>query len=320
MTILIFGGLGHVGSWITHDLLERGEDVAVFDMAASRFDQLDYDYLQSYRDRIHFEDVDVLDTHTLYARMRTYDISAVIFGVAVIAGPNFQRRPFRHIEINTVGFLNVIEACRVLGVPKFVNMSSGAVYGDQSGGQTEDLPYKATDLYCATKIANELLGLQYGATYDIDFRNARLFAIYGPGKRPSHMHALYKVLFGPLEGLQDLSTPSGGDQEMDWTHVRDAARGVIQLLDAEGVAGQNFNISCGTAFRHKDMLKHVSDITGHTSGMHMGGGKFLNRGAPLDISKSRTLLGFEPRFTDIRAGLEDYGKWLRTGVRQREPN
>jgi nucleoside-diphosphate-sugar epimerase len=310
MTILIFGGLGHVGSWITHDLVERGEDVAVFDMSVPSFDRLGYDYLVPLRDRIHLEDVDILDTHTLYERMRAYDIKAVIFGVAVIAGPNFQRRPFRHIEINTVGMLNVIEACRVLGVPKFVNMSSGAVYGDQSGRQTEDLPYKATDLYCATKISNEVLALQYGATYGIDVRNARLFAVYGPGKLPSRMHALYQVLFGPLEGLSHLSIASGGDQAMDWTHVRDSAQGVIRLLDAEGVSGQSFNISCGTAFYHKDILKNVRMIIGSDPGVTMGPGKFLNRGAPLDIEKSRKMLGFEPRFTEIGSGLSDYRDWL----------
>lgn len=311
MTILIFGGLGHVGSWITHDLVERGGDVAIFDTGVPGFDQLGYDYLLRYRDQIHFEDVDVLDTHTLYERMCAYEIEAVIFGVAVIAGPDFQRRPFRNIEINTVGLLNVIEACRVLGVPKFVNMSSGAVYGDQPGGQTEDLPYQATDLYCATKISNELLALQYGETFGIDVRNARLFAIYGPGKRPMHMHALYQVLFGPLDGQSHLSTPSGRDQALDWTHVRDSAQGVIRVLDAKDVAGESFNISCGTAFKHKDILSDVRDLVGRDANVSMGAGKFLNRGTPLNIEKSRKLLGFEPRFGDIREGLADYYDWLK---------
>ena len=314
MTILIFGGLGHVGSWIAHDLVERGDDVAIFDRGVPGFDQLGYDYLSSFRDKIHLEDVDVLDTHTLYERMRAYEIEAVIFGVAVIAGPNFQRRPFRHIEINTVGLLNVIEACRVLGVQKFVNLSSGAVYGDQPGGQTEDLPYKATDLYCATKISGELFALQYGETYGIDVRNARLFAIYGPGKRPSHMHALYQILFGPLEGLGHLSTPTGGDQAMDWTHVRDSAQGVVRLLDAQGVAGQSFNISCGKAFHHRDILDVVRQIIGKDPGVTMGGGNFLNRGAPLNIDKSKEFLGFEPRFTNIRTGLCDYRDWLNASA------
>ena len=314
MTVLVFGGLGHVGSWIVHDLVERGEEVAVFDVEVSDFDRPGLNYLQPYRERIDLQDVDVRDTHVLFERMRLYEgrIDAVIFGIAVIAGPNFQKRPFHNIEINTVGMLNVLEICRIFGVPKFVNMSSGAVYGNHPGGQTESTPYLATDLYCATKIANEVFALQYGATYDIDVRNARLFAIYGPGKFPAQLHALYQALFGPLQGLHDLSVPAGRDQALDWTHVRDAAQGVIRVLDTDGQGGQSFNISSGIAVPHPEIVEKVRAIVGHDSNISLGPGAFVDRGAPLDIRKAREVLGFAPKYTDIGDGLADYHAWLRT--------
>ena len=235
MTVLVFGGLGHVASWVVHDLVQRGEDVAVIDAGAGNFDKLGLDYLAPLRDQFEIRSVDILDVPTLFEAMKSYDgkIDAVVFSVAVIAGPTFALRPYRNIEINTVGMLNVIEACRIFGVPKFVNLSSGAVYGNAASNQTETTPYMATDLYCATKIANEVLALQYGSTFGMDVRNARLMAVYGPGRLPSRMHALYQVLFGPLEGLRDLSVESGRDQALEWTHVRDTAQGVVAVLDAK---------------------------------------------------------------------------------------
>lgn len=312
MTTLVFGGLGHVGSWIVHDLAERGEEVVVFDRA-SDIEGLELDYLEPHLPNIRFENVDVLDTHTLFERMRAYEgrISAAIFGVAVIAGPTFQNRPFRNIGINTTGMLNVIDACRILGVPKFINLSSGAVYGDQPGGQTEDLPFKATDLYGATKVANEVLAQQYALTYGIDVRQARLYFVYGPGKRPSTMHPLYKAMFGGLEGLTGIEVANGGDQSLDWTHVRDTAQGVIRLLDAPQVEpGEAFNISCGVATKHREIIEHVELLTGREAAMKLGSGQYFSRGAPLDISKARQRLKFTPRFTDIREGLSDYHEWL----------
>lgn len=314
MSILIFGGLGHVGSWLIHDLVKRGEDVIVFDANANAFDQMGYDYLADIRDRFTLEQVDILDTHSLFEKMRAHDgqIDTVIFGVAVIAGPDFAKRPFRNIETNTVGMLNVIEACRIFEVPKFINLSSGAVYGNSPGGQTESgTPYMATDLYCATKIANEVLALQYGQTFGMDVRNARMMAIYGPGKLPSRMHPLYQVLFGPLEGLHGQSVDAGGDQAMDWTHVHDSARGVVAVMDAEKAAGESFNISVGKTFSHRDILHCVEDIVGQPTGMTMGPGKFLDRGSPLDTTKARTALNFKPEFADIRDGLIDYRNWLQ---------
>lgn len=312
MATLVFGGLGHVGSWVVHDLAARGEEVVVLDRA-SGLEGLGLDHLEPLSSRLRFESLDVLDTHSLFERMKAHEgrIDAVVFGVAVIAGPTFRDRPFRNIEINTVGLLNVLEACRILGVPKVVNLSSGAVYGDQPGGQTEETPFKATDLYGATKIANEVLAGQYGATYGMDVRQARLYFVYGPGKLPSRMHVLYQAMFGPLEGLSDVAAPSGGDQALDWTHVRDTAEGIVRLLDARDVApGEAFNISCGVAVNHRDIVGQVSALLGRDSGMSIGDGAFFGRGAPLDISKARSRLGFEPRFADIREGLRDYRDWL----------
>lgn len=313
MTVLVFGGLGHVASWVVHDLVQRGEDVAVIDAGAGNFDKLGLDYLAPMRDRFEIRSVDILDVPTLFEAMKSYDgkIDAVVFSVAVIAGPTFALRPYRNIEINTVGMLNVIEACRIFGVPKFVNLSSGAVYGNAASNQTETTPYMATDLYCATKIANEVLALQYGSTFGMDVRNARLMAVYGPGRLPSRMHALYQVLFGPLEGLRDLSVESGRDQALEWTHVRDTAQGVVAVLDAKDAGGESFNISCGQAIEHQDIVRHVEEIVGAPTNATMGPGKFLDRNPPLDISKARQRLGFEPRFGNIREGLLDYQHWIR---------
>ena len=313
MAVMVFGGLGHVASWVVHDLVARGDEVIVVDAGAAGFDGLGLDYLEPLRDRFALEGVDILDTHSLFETFRKHDgkIDAVIFSVAVIAGPTFQLRPFRNIEINTVGMLNVIEACRVFEVPRFVNLSSGAVYGNGPSGQTESTPYMATDLYCATKIANEVLALQYGNTYGMDVRNVRLMAVYGPGRRPSRMHELYQVLFGPLEGMRDLQVSKGGDQSLEWTHVRDSAQGVVRVLDAEGAAGESFNISCGEAIAHSDIVRHVEEIVAEPTGVTMGPGKFLDRNPPLDISKAKEVLGFAPVFGDIRAGLEDYERWLK---------
>lgn len=312
MAVMVVGGLGHVGSWIVHDLVERGDEVIVLDAGAAGFDRLGLDYLEEQRGKFTLENVDILDTHTLFETMRHYDgrIDGLVFAVAVIAGPTFAKRPYRNIEINTVGMLNVIEACRIFEIPKFVNLSSGAVYGDSPSGQTEETPYMATDLYCATKIANEVLALQYGSTYGMDVRNARLMAVYGPGRLPSRMHELYQVLFGPLEGMRNLQVPKGGEQAMDWTHVRDSAQGVVAALDATEAAGQSFNLSTGKAVSHTDIIRHVEEIVGEPTNVRMGPGKFLDRNSPLNVTKAQQRLGFQPRFGNIRDGLEDYHRWL----------
>ncbi|MGQ7248496.1 NAD-dependent epimerase/dehydratase family protein [Halomonas sp. V046] len=312
MAVLITGGLGHVGSWVATLLARQGKKVIICDMATPHVERMGLDYLMEVRDKIHFEAVDVLDTHTLFETFLRYrdELEGVIHGVSVIAGPTFQTRPFKHLSINAMGTLNVYETCRLLGIDKVVNMSSGAVYGDAEGPQHEAMPYKATDLYGATKISGELYGDQYSATFGMDIRQARLFFVYGPGKRPSHMHAVYQAMFGPLEGLRDVRPDNGRDQTTDWTHVEDTAQGIIELFDADSVPHRHYNISCGVPVAHQTIIDTVSDILGHDSGMRLGPGPFVVRGSPLDITRARQDLGFEPKYTDIRQGLEDYHRWL----------
>jgi len=312
MSVLIMGGLGHVGSWVAYEFAKKGKKVIIADVASNQLNSLGLDYLEEVRENLILENVDVLDFHTMVEVVSRYanDIEGVIHGVAVIAGPTFQLRPFKNISINTIGALNVLEVCRILGIKKFVNLSSGAVYGDAPGGQTEETPFKATDLYCATKIANEVFALQYGATFGMDIRNARLYFVYGPGKFPSRMHLLYQAMFGALEGLSGVASLNGGDQKLDWTHVQDTAQGIVKLFEAEGMQGRSFNISSGVAEYHRDIVRFVQDFVGQDTGMTLGPGYFVNRGAPLDITRARKELGFEPRFTDIREGIADYAAWL----------
>ncbi len=310
--VLITGGLGHVGSWVAHDLARQGRKVIICDAAANQFDRLGLDYLQVVREQLVLESVDILDFQTLIEIMgrHAHELEGVIHGVSVIAGPFFQTRPYRHISINTMGALNVLEACRILGIRKVVNMSSGAVYGDAPGHQTEDTPYKATDLYGATKIAAELFGLQYANHYGLDVRNARLYFVYGPGKQPAHMHKVYQALFGPLDGIREVDAPNGADQMLDWTHVRDTAQGIVKLFEKDKVDSRSFNISCGVPVQHRDIVELVAEVVGGPSNVKLGPGPFVVRGSPLDISRARDELDFEPEFTDIRAGLRDYRDWL----------
>ncbi|GHC32740.1 NAD-dependent epimerase/dehydratase family protein [Aidingimonas halophila] len=312
MAVLITGGLGHVGSWVAYQLAKQGKRIIICDMAAGHFDNMDLDYLQEVRDQLVLESVDVLDYHAMFETLLRYrdELEGVIHSVSVIAGPHFPKRPFKHISINATGTLNLLECCRILGIKRIVNMSSGAVYGDAPGGQTEATPYKATDLYGATKIAGELYGIQYSETYGMDVRNARLFFVYGPGKRPSHMHPVYQALFGPLEGMDDIQSDNGADQALDWTHVQDTARGIVLLFQKDHVSERNFNISSGVTVDHRELVDHVADTIGKRAKVTLGPGPFAGRGSPLDISLARRELGFDPVYTDIKAGLADYRRWL----------
>ena len=78
------------------------------------------------------------------------------------------------------------------------------------------------------------------------------------------------------------------------------------------MAGESVNISCGRAFAHTDIIAAVTRRLGHDSGMSIGAGDFVTRGAPLDITKARDRLGFGPRYDNIDDGIASYHDWLKS--------
>lgn len=313
MTVLITGGLGHVGSWTAYNLAKSGKKVVLFDTAIKHFDSMGLDFLDEVRDNIILEYGDVMDFASTIETFRKYqnELEGVVHTVSMLAVPEFNTRPLKHISLNTMGTLNVLEAARIFEVKKFVNTSSGAVYGDTSGDLSEDTPYKATDIYGATKISSELFALKYGEAYGMDVRSARVYFIYGPGKKPSSMYPLYKGLFGPLEGIYKFKTEEGADQFVDFTHVKDVAQGMAKLYQAEATPNRIYNISSGVAITMGEIVESVKKHLGKDTGVTLGPGVFLKRGAPLIIDRARRDLGYDPKFTDIKDGIEDYDSWIR---------
>ena len=121
---------------------------------------------------------------------------------------------------------------------------------------------------------------------------------------------VFKVLFGPLEGLDHLSLESGGDQELDFTYVKDTAKGVLLLYKTKNIKNKIFNIAGGQSYNLKDVLNTVKKYSCPTS-IDIGPGKISpDRGFPVDISLAREELGFQPEYT-LERGVSEYAEWLK---------
>jgi len=312
MAILVTGGLGHVGSWTAYKLAKQGNKVILFDSSVDTLEDLNLDFLNEVKENLVLENGNVLDFHAITRIMEKYHgkIEGIIHSAALIGVPDFIERPFQNVSLNTVGTLNMLEVTRIFRIKKFIYISSGAVYGDTKGILHEGLSYKAADLYGASKISGELFTQQYGDTFDMDVRIARVYFIYGPGKMPSKMYPLYKGLFGPLEGVFNYVAETGADTEIDFTHIWDVAQGVAKIYQKESMNHRIFNISCGIKVSLRKIVDMVKEIVKEDTGVLLGPGIGLKRGAPLDINRIRDEVGYEPMFSDIREGLENYYNWI----------
>ncbi len=308
MSVLITGGYGHIGSWVARRLLDQGRDVILLARSQRR-----RSYLEGFDNQINFFQADVLDYASVYRCFKQYDgqIEGVIHVAGIMGGPAFAQNPHRNIRLNTMGTVELLEACRIFGVERLVYISSGSVYGVRDDVPDEAVPVSPSDLYGAAKASAELLGQMYEREFGVDFRAIRVYFAYGPGHMPAELYPLYGAVFGPLAGATKISLPAGRDQSIDFTYVKDIAQGVCRLYEAPTVKHRVYNIASGWFAPIPELIEITAREAGVSVEVEIGPGRIMPRGPSLGFARIRDELGFKPQYSFVD-GVREYIDWIRS--------
>jgi nucleoside-diphosphate-sugar epimerase len=309
MYVLVTGGLGHIGSWVCHELVHRGKKVVATGRSPRR---LNLNYLQDLGDKIEFFAADVLDYASIFRLFKQYDdqIEGIIHIAGLMGGPLFATNPHYHIRINTMGTVNFLEAARIFGIKKFVYCSSGSVYGPRDDVPSETAPMSPGDVYGAAKASAEFLGLQYANEFGLDFRAGRVYFAYGPGHLPSELYPLYIAVFGSLEGKNKIELDAGADQKVDFTYIKDIANAMALIYEAPQLKHRQYNITSGVSHKLPELIDIVSRFAGISVETVIGPGRLMPRGPSLDSTRLREELGFAPAYT-FEEGVKEYAEWIK---------
>src|SRR3954465_7301626 len=239
-TILVTGAAGFIGFHVARRLLADGRNVVGLDNLNSYYDPA----LKRARVDIRrgepgfaFEPIDLADRAAigqLFARARF----AQVIHLAAQAGVRYSiDHPHAYAEANLEGFVNVLEGCRRHGCQHLIYASSSSVYGANT-----KVPFSVVDktdhpvsLYAATKKANEMMAYSYSHLYQLPVTGLRFFTVYGSWGRPDM--AIFLFTKSIIEGTP-IRLFNHGRMRRDFTHIADASRIVLRLIDQVPVAGQ----------------------------------------------------------------------------------
>jgi len=231
--ILVTGAAGFIGYHLVKRLLGQGDEVIGLDNLNDYYSvRLKQDRLRQLNDLAGFRFVqasleDRMAMELLFGRER-FDL---VVNLAAQAGVRYSlQNPYAYIDSNIVGFLNVLEGCRLNSVKHLVYASSSSVYGANatvpfSVHHTADHP---VSLYAATKKSNELMAHTYASLYGLPTTGLRFFTVYGPWGRPDM--AYFSFTKSILEG-RPIDVFNHGRMQRDFTYIDDIVEGVARVLE-----------------------------------------------------------------------------------------
>jgi len=311
MAILVTGSAGFIGFHLSKSLLERGERVVGLDNLNDYYSKkLKYDrnsILEKY-DSYKFYHNDLCDIKALKKIFKN-KIDKICH-LAAQAGVRYSiEDPYPYQKSNLEGFTNILEMARIYEIDNFVFASSSSVYGGN-----KKIPYSVDDnvmkpisFYGATKVANELMAYSYHYLYNISTCGLRFFTVYGPWGRPDM--AYFNFTDNILKG-NPIDVFNKGDMKRDFTYIDDIINGVVSSLE-KSFDFEIFNLGNNKPINLLDFISILEEKLGKKAKKNIlpiQPGDMKETYA--DISKSKKILGFEPR-TNITEGLSKFIEWYK---------
>lgn len=297
--VLITGGAGFIGSHISDLLLDEGFEVVIVDDLSTGMRECVSDNFSLY-------ECDIRSTcfHDIVKQERP---DCVIHHAAQVDVARSVESPIYDADINVLGSLNVLEACRLNGVRKVIFASSAAVYGEPKYLPVdEEHPIFATSPYGISKYTVERYLYMYRHMYGLEYTVFRYANVYGPRQASDGEGGVVAIFAERARTGRECVIYGDGEQTRDFVYVKDIARANFLAIDKAD--GMTINLSSGKETSVNELVHVISEATGgqmpvlNTNHRH---GEI--RRSVLSNKKARETLDWLPQFElaeGIRALME----------------
>ena len=225
--ILITGIAGSGGSYLAEYIINNYPTVEVHGI--SRWHSTtSTDNLAGIRERVTVHEADLMDFSSVLAVLQEVKPDA-IFHLAAYANVRASFiTPNTVLSNNILGTSNLFEAVRLAKLDPIIQLcSTSEVYGQVEPKYvpiTEDAPMRPASPYAVSKVAQDLLGWSYFASYKMQIIRTRMFTYLNPRRTDLFATAFAKQVAWIERGLQ---------QELVHGNL-DSVRTIIDVRDAMG--------------------------------------------------------------------------------------
>jgi dTDP-glucose 4,6-dehydratase len=310
MRVLVTGGAGFIGSHLCQFLVARGADVIGMDNFITGDPENVAPLLPSPRFTFVRHDV-----------TRDIDVDGPLDWVLHLASPasprDYLELPIQTLKVGSLGTYRTLGLAKAKGA-RFLLASTSEVYGDPLvHPQREDYwgnvnPVGPRGVYDEAKRFAEAMTMAYHRAHGLDTRIVRIFNAFGPRMRLDDGRAIPTFITQALTA-QPLTVFGDGSQTRSFQYIDDLIDGVWRLMEAD--VHDPVNIGNPHEMTLLELAKRIIRLAGADSEIEF---RPLPTDDPKvrqpDITRARTLLGWEPR-VDVDEGLARTIDWFRRKLR-----
>ena len=310
--VLVTGGAGFIGSYLSQLLVENGARVSIADNlirgTRSRIARI--------LDHVDLKILDLTDIRNCLEVSRSQDV--VLNLAAKVTGIEYNRFNMADMfESNMKLQMNVLQAASESGVKRFLQVSTACIYPHDAKVPTPEsegergAPEPTNEGYGYAKLMGEKLAKYYCREKGMEVVIARPFNAYGARDYfdEATSHVIPALIRRVLEGDNPVVIWGSGNQSRAFVHAQDLARGMM-LLAERGTPGQPVNIGHNRQVTMRQLFETICELTKMSPKPFFDISKpdgYAQRGA--DTTLLNALTGFVPAIS-LEQGIREMIEWF----------
>lgn len=233
--VVVFGGSGFLGSYVADELSRRNYEVVIADVRNSKFLSPGQAHA----------DCDIMNPDAVAEAVKKADI---VYNFAGLADIDLSiKRPKETMEQNVIGNINILEACRLQNIERYVYASSAYAMSNKGS------------FYGISKLASEKIVEEYSTRYDMRYTIIRYGSLYG--ERADEQNGVYRLLREAIE-TGAIVHRGDGEEVREYTHASDAAKLSVDILEGDQFVNQHTILTGVERLRKRDLFRMIQEILG----------------------------------------------------------
>jgi len=304
MKILVTGGAGFIGSWVSDTFLQNDHEVVVVDdLSTGREENVPVD--------AKFIKCDIRDYDTVEKIISNFKPDIIDHHAAQIDVRKSVENPMHDAEINILGTLHLIESAIRNKVKKFIFASTGgAIYGEPeiipADEKTDPFPISP---YGTSKYAVEKYLGYYNSVHGFDYVALRYANVYGPRQNPHGEAGVVAIFCNRIMAGKPCTVFGDGGQTRDYVYVEDIANANLKSLNAP--VG-SYNIGTGIETSVNDLISELKKSSGTDFEVNYGEERPGEvQSISLEVTQAEKILGWKPS-VNLGDGIQKTWNWFNS--------